>query len=76
MAVFRLESVEEKFAREAREAAEDPELADYDKRAMANARPHCLCGRFARPGRDLGQDFQGEYNWTVYCKEHGEVWMN
>jgi len=71
---FVLESTEQQVAREKRDAraAADPEIRRY----MANVRPHCSCGRFARPGHDYGRDMNGEYGWTVFCKKHGEVWMS
>ena len=35
----------------------------------------CTCGRFAKPGSPLKMDYQGEYWYSVICKEHGEVWI-
>lgn len=48
----------------------------YEKRAAANARVHCLCGRFARPGMPTQMNMIGEYEFSVHCKACGEVWIS
>ena len=47
----------------------------YDRRSRANARPQCSCGRFSKPGKPMQMDIMGEYNWSVICSKHGEVWL-
>lgn len=48
----------------------------WRKRAKANARVHCLCGRFAKPGQPTQLNILGEYEFSVHCKAHGEVWIS
>lgn len=57
------------------ELAMEEDYQAYLKRAKANARPQCLCGRFAKPGQPMQMDIMGEYNWSVICSKHGEVWL-
>lgn len=62
----------------------DEEQAAYDqqpqqqyyKRVMSNRRPQCLCGRFAKPGQPAQLNILGEYEFSVHCKAHGEVWIS
>ena len=51
------------------------EATAEEKRREANYRPRCDCGRFAKHGRGVRQDWQGDYSWSVVCSEHGEVWQ-
>jgi hypothetical protein len=48
----------------------------YEKRAQSNRRPQCLCGRFAKPGHPPQLNILGEYEFSVICKAHGEVWIS
>lgn len=55
--------------------ATDEEEAEY-QREVSRQRPHCpVCGAFAKPGPPPRMDMNGEYQFSVFCKNHGKQWI-